>query len=147
LHFGFRARPGEDAFVRYALTFCDIGDESLASLLSPFLDDGSTDDSSDEENPRFDAHKFVKEIGAAQAALVEGLGLGGVFRADDPADCARAVGDVLGRRGELAARVGGDGELRRGFSWAAQAEVLGRVYAEEAAALGREAPGAGGAGT
>jgi SNF2 family DNA or RNA helicase len=69
LHFGFRARQGEDPFVRYALTFCDVEDESLASLLSPFLE--QEDDSSDDEAVSFDPHKFVKDLGAAQAGLIE----------------------------------------------------------------------------
>jgi glycosyltransferase involved in cell wall biosynthesis len=63
-----------------------------------------------------------------QAGLVADLDLGAVFRADDVADCARAIRQVLARRGELAARIGQDRELRRRFSWEGQTEALARVY-------------------
>jgi glycosyltransferase involved in cell wall biosynthesis len=78
----------------------------------------------------------------AQAALVRELGVGTVFRADDAPDCARAIREALDRREEFKARLAGDPALRHRFTWDAQAEVLARVYAEEAAALGLAAPGA-----
>jgi glycosyltransferase involved in cell wall biosynthesis len=65
-----------------------------------------------------------------QAGLVRDLGLGEVFVADDAADCARAVRLVLANRAELHQRIEGDAALKHRFSWAAQAEVLQRVYAE-----------------
>jgi glycosyltransferase involved in cell wall biosynthesis len=43
----------------------------------------------------------------AQAGLVESLGLGGVFRADDVVDCARVLGGVLDRRVVLGGGFGG----------------------------------------
>ncbi|MDR3359477.1 MAG: glycosyltransferase, partial [Bifidobacteriaceae bacterium] len=67
-----------------------------------------------------------------QARLVEDLDLGAVFKADDVADCARAIKDVLDRRRELATRIGADQELRHRFTWAAQVETLARVYREVA---------------
>ncbi|MDR0593219.1 MAG: glycosyltransferase family 4 protein [Bifidobacteriaceae bacterium] len=76
-----------------------------------------------------------------QARLVRELDLGEVFTADDPADLARAVRRALDRLDALKSRLRGDQDLRWRFSWAAQAEVLARVYAEEAAALGLAAAG------
>ncbi|MDR2372787.1 MAG: glycosyltransferase family 4 protein [Bifidobacteriaceae bacterium] len=75
-----------------------------------------------------------------QAELVRELKLGGVFKADDAADCARAIAGVLADLPALKARVRGDAELRRRFSWAAQAEVLAGIYADESAALGLRPP-------
>ncbi|MDR0626557.1 MAG: glycosyltransferase family 4 protein [Bifidobacteriaceae bacterium] len=76
----------------------------------------------------------------AQADLVEELAVGGVFKADDVADCARVLGEVLDKRAELSKRIIGDGELQYRFGWAAQSEVLAHVYAEEALALGLTPP-------
>ena len=64
----------------------------------------------------------------AQAMLVRELDLGTVHVAGDAADCARAVREALAGRDRLAARIEGDAELRRRFSWAAQVEVIGGLY-------------------
>ncbi|KGN40908.1 glycosyltransferase family 4 protein [Knoellia aerolata] len=64
-----------------------------------------------------------------QAALVEDLDLGAVHRADDPADLARAVTDVLGRVEQLRTRISSDSALQTRFSWRVQAELLREVYA------------------
>jgi glycosyltransferase involved in cell wall biosynthesis len=66
----------------------------------------------------------------AQADLVTALGLGGVHRAGDVADFARAVREVLADRDQIARRISDDDELRHRFSWAAQAEIVRDVYAE-----------------
>ncbi|MDR1118948.1 MAG: glycosyltransferase, partial [Bifidobacteriaceae bacterium] len=57
----------------------------------------------------------------AQAELVDELGLGGVFHADDARDFARAAREVLDRREELARRIRDDAALRRRFGWDTQA--------------------------
>ncbi|MDR1186424.1 MAG: glycosyltransferase [Bifidobacteriaceae bacterium] len=75
-----------------------------------------------------------------QAALVRDLGLGAVFEAEDAPGLALALRQVLDDLPALKARIAGDAELQRRFSWDAQAEVLARVYAEEVAALGLEPP-------
>ncbi|PZF80733.1 glycosyltransferase family 4 protein [Jiangella anatolica] len=64
----------------------------------------------------------------AQATLVRELGLGTVHVAGDATDCARAVRAALAGRDRLAARIGGDAELRHRFSWAAQVDVIRRLY-------------------
>ncbi|MDR1798963.1 MAG: glycosyltransferase family 4 protein [Bifidobacteriaceae bacterium] len=79
-----------------------------------------------------------------QARLVRELDLGEVFVADDAADLARAVRLALERRVEIGRRIQGDSALLHRFSWAAQAEVLARVYADELAVLRDQPPGAGG---
>lgn len=80
----------------------------------------------------------------AQADLVEELGLGAVHRADDPADFAVAVREVLADLPRLRERIAGDEELRHRFSWSAQAEVLRGVYDEVLGGLPAQAwePGA-----
>jgi glycosyltransferase involved in cell wall biosynthesis len=65
-----------------------------------------------------------------QARLVSELGLGAVHKADDPADLARAVRDVLGRLDTLKARIVSDAALQRRFTWEGQLPVLERAYRE-----------------
>jgi glycosyltransferase involved in cell wall biosynthesis len=66
----------------------------------------------------------------AQAELVRGLDLGAVHRANDVADCARAIAEVLDRLPELRRRIADDEKLQHRFSWAAQAETIREIYAE-----------------
>jgi glycosyltransferase involved in cell wall biosynthesis len=65
-----------------------------------------------------------------QARLVSELDLGAVHRADDPADLARAAGEVLSRLPELKARIANDATLRERFGWEGQVPVLERLYKE-----------------
>jgi glycosyltransferase involved in cell wall biosynthesis len=66
----------------------------------------------------------------AQAALVRELDLGAVYRAGDPAALADAVSATLARLEQLRTRIRQDEELRHRFSWAAQAEVVRKIYDE-----------------
>jgi glycosyltransferase involved in cell wall biosynthesis len=72
---------------------------------------------------------IVTSLGA-QADLVRRLDLGASHRPDDPADLARAVGEVMLRLAELKERIQNDHELLAKFSWEAQLPVLERVYRE-----------------
>ena len=65
----------------------------------------------------------------AQAELVNELGLGAVYVAGDPGDCARAVSRVLDDLPQLRQRIREDDKPHRRFSWEAQAERLREIYA------------------
>lgn len=66
----------------------------------------------------------------AQADLVRELGLGAIYTAGDAESFAEAVSRVLDDIEPLRARIKGDAELRRRFSWVAQAEAVRAMYAE-----------------
>jgi glycosyltransferase involved in cell wall biosynthesis len=66
-----------------------------------------------------------------QAGLVDQLGLGAVYRADDPNDCARAIHQTLNQLPQLRTRLATDPNLRHQFTWNTQAETLRRIYTEQ----------------
>jgi len=66
----------------------------------------------------------------AQADLVRELDLGAVYPAGDARAFAAAVRTVLADLDRFRTRIADDAELRRRFSWAAQAEEVRRIYAE-----------------
>lgn len=67
---------------------------------------------------------------AAMKHLVERLGIGQVFRAEDPEDLASAVRDVLANRERYVRPLREDPSITRHYSWEEQERVLLGVYRE-----------------
>jgi glycosyltransferase involved in cell wall biosynthesis len=80
----------------------------------------------------------------AMADLVRDLGIGEVFRADDPADFARAVQAVFEAK-ELYTKKTRDPSIRSQYSWEGQAARLVQLYEELLGIELAEPPGAAGA--
>jgi flagellar protein FliO/FliZ len=119
-----------------------VTEQNITLLTEVFLDDDSAGEVEKRKSnatmaPPASSSAASSQPGGESAAAgrfadsgLSPSGAGRTGKADDPADLARAVKDVLGRLGELKDRIRSDAALQERFSWAGQVPVLERVYSE-----------------